>query len=122
MTVERQVIGIECAVALHERGDALVGRAGERAGHIPVHPVMDDEKVHARGHRLAEGDHAGIHGGADPGHPPVIGDLQAVEGAGRILERRPARALVAIGHEVGESRHEKKEAVIVGSSWSGFGN
>jgi hypothetical protein len=49
--------------------------------------VVDDQKVHAGGDRLPERDHAGVDGGADPGDPAVVGDLQPVEGAGRVLER-----------------------------------
>jgi len=100
MRVERQVVRIERAVALNECGHARIGRTGERPGHVPVHPVVDDQEVHAGGDRVPEGDETGVDRGADTRDSAVVGDLQAVEGSGRILEPREAGALVAVGDEV----------------------
>ena len=47
----------------------------------------------------------GVDGGADPGDAALVGDLQAVEGGGRILERGAAGAPVTIGDEVSELGH-----------------
>ena len=63
--------------------------------------MVHDEEIDAGGHGLAKGHHAGIDGGADAGHAPVVGELQAVAGAGRILEGGPPGALVAVGDKVG---------------------
>ena len=105
MAVEREVVAVEGAVAADERGDAVVNRTGERAGHVPIHAVVHDEKIHAGGHGLEKGDDARVDGGADFGDAAVVGELEAVEGAGCVLERAAAGAAIAEGDEIGELGH-----------------
>ena len=100
MTIEGQVIRIERAVAFDQRGDPVVDGPGQRAGHVPVHPVVDDQEVHARGDRLAERDKSRVNSRADPGDAPVVLDLEAVERSWCVVELRAAGAPVAVGDDV----------------------
>ena len=68
--------------------------------------MVDDQEIDPGCDRLLKRDHARVDRGANARHPPIVGHLQSVESAGRILERGPAGALIAVGNKVFESgRH-----------------
>ena len=62
--------------------------------------MVDDQKIDAALDRRLKRHQAGIHRRADPGHAAVVGHLEAVVCAGKILERGAPGALVAVVNQV----------------------
>ena len=90
---------------MDEDGQLPIGQPGDRTQWRPEQPVMHEEKIHAGGDGLLERREAGVHCGADAGDPSIVGHLQAVAGAGRILKCGAAGAPVAVGDHLIERGH-----------------
>ncbi len=67
--------------------------------------MVDDQEIDAGGDGFLERDETGVHGGADFGDAAVVGELQAVEGAGGVFVGGAAGAFVAVSDEVGQRGH-----------------
>ena len=96
MSVEREMIRIKRAVTANQGRDSIVNSAGQRPRHVPIHSVMNDQEVHAGGDGFLKGNKACVDCGAYLGDSAVVGDLQAVESAGGVLEGRAPGAFVTI--------------------------
>ena len=96
MAVERQVIRVDSTIAADERCNAILDGPGDRTRHVPVHPVVNDQKINSGRDCLLEGNGTRIYGRADFCDPPRVRDLEAVERARRIFESGATRALVAV--------------------------
>ena len=69
---------------------------------------MHDQEIDACGCGLLEGPKAGIDRRADLGHAAIVGDLQAVAGAGRIFESGAAGAGIAVADEILQGGHGRR--------------
>ena len=105
MRVERQVAGIDRAIAAQEKIEFPVIGSGDRPWWVPEEAVVDHQEVNARVRRLLERRQAGVDGGADLGYLAVVRDLKAVAGAGIIREGDAAGAPVAVGDDLVEFDH-----------------
>ena len=105
MRVEREMAGIERAIAVQEGGQFPVGGISDRARQLPEQPVMHDQKIHTSRRGRLKRYEAGINCGADFGDAAIVGNLQAVGGAGVVLKGGAARAPVAIGDDLVEGGH-----------------
>ena len=109
MGIQRQMVRIKGAVAADGvRPRRFAGGTGERPGHVPIHPVVDDQEVAPAATAAWKGTRTRVDRGADPGDAAVVGELEAVEGPGAVLEYRAAGALVAIGDDVFEGGHGER--------------
>src|SRR5262245_45291219 len=101
------MIRVERAVAMYQCAHSLVDRTSQRTRHIPIHAVMDDQKIYPGIYGLLERDEARIHRGTDFRDAAVVCHLQSIESAGRIFESGATCALITIGYEIVEGRRHR---------------
>ena len=111
--------GVERAVSFNQSHHSIVDGAGKRPWHIPIHAVVHDEEINVGRSRALEWNDPGVDRCANLGDYATIAELQPVERARGIFERRSAGAFVTIRHKVGKFGHDFLVRVVLIPGYAG---
>lgn len=114
MGIEREVAGVNGEVGLEGGLEAGVVISGDGNGVVPIHSMVDNEEIDAAPGGGLEGESACIDGGTDFGHLPIVFELEAIFGTGKIFDFGAAGAFVTVSTDFLESCHGWKSECLGG--------